>query len=62
MRVLLATQSHIAFKDAVDAGEFSLFIQKMEPLVQQYQALYKPSGWMQTLKQVKQLAMRLLGR
>ncbi|MEQ9358301.1 Coenzyme F420 hydrogenase/dehydrogenase, beta subunit C-terminal domain [Coleofasciculus chthonoplastes] len=62
MRVVLAKQSHIAFKQAVDVGDFHLFIKKMEPLIKQYRMLYKPSRWMQIAQRLKQLVKQMLGR
>ncbi|MEQ8999268.1 MAG: Coenzyme F420 hydrogenase/dehydrogenase, beta subunit C-terminal domain [Coleofasciculus sp. B1-GNL1-01] len=61
-RVLLAEQSHIAFKEAVEARDFSLFVKKIEPLVEAYRASYKLPKWMQVAQRVKQVLMDLLGR
>ena len=63
MRILLAEESHSAFKEAVDAGQFSLFVQRMEPLVKRYRALYQPPqppAWKRLVKRIKGLMMRLL--
>jgi hypothetical protein len=41
LRILLSAESHSAFKDALVADDFSVFVQKMDPLVRQYQQLYR---------------------
>lgn len=60
LRVALAAESHIAFKDAVDAGEFSLFKQRLDPLVQRYQKPYKDGLLRQAARQIKRLLKGLL--
>ncbi|MFP5272028.1 Coenzyme F420 hydrogenase/dehydrogenase, beta subunit C-terminal domain [Coleofasciculus sp.] len=60
-RVLLVQQSHIAFKEAVEARDFSLFVKKMEPLVEAYRASYHPPKWMQRAQRAKQFLRRLIG-
>lgn len=62
MRVLLAEESHPAFKEAVNTGQFSLFIQRMEPLVQRYRELYQPPARKQLVKLIQRFVMRLLSR
>lgn len=42
-RIMLAEKSHIAFKAAFDKGQFSQFTELMNPLVQNYEKLYKQS-------------------
>ncbi|MFN6468545.1 MAG: Coenzyme F420 hydrogenase/dehydrogenase, beta subunit C-terminal domain [Nostoc sp. SerVER01] len=60
LRVALAADSHVAFKDAVDAGEFSLFKQRLDPLVQRYQRLYiKQPLWKRAVRWIKRLLLNL---
>lgn len=60
MRILLAAQSHIAFKDAVNASDFSLFVRKMNPLIRRYQATYQSPLWRRLAGKVKRFLMGLL--
>lgn len=60
LRVALAAESHIAFKDAVHAGEFSLFKQRLDPLVQRYENLYKEALWRRGARRIKQVLKGLL--
>ena len=62
-RLRLARESHLAFKEAIDKGQFSLFVQRMKPLVQQYRALYqKPQrlAWRKFTRHIKQLVKRFM--
>jgi coenzyme F420 hydrogenase subunit beta len=43
LRVQLAELSHRAFLEAKNAGDFSIFVRKMSPLVTAYNQLYAPS-------------------
>jgi coenzyme F420-reducing hydrogenase beta subunit len=61
MRVMLAAESHAAFKEAVKAGSFSTFVQRMEPLVQRYKSIPSGSSWKHWLGKLKKLMLRLLG-
>ena len=36
MRMAIASESHVAFREALDAGDYSRFTQRMAPLVRQY--------------------------
>lgn len=60
MRMLLAQKSHLAFKDAKDAGDFELFVAKMQPLVKQYRALYTRSLGEKILSKTKKLVKGFL--
>lgn len=60
MRVALATQSHIAFKNAVDAGQFSVFQQQIDPLVQKYKQLYHTPLWKRVARRMKRLLVNFL--
>ncbi|QHG15280.1 Coenzyme F420 hydrogenase/dehydrogenase, beta subunit C-terminal domain [Nostoc sp. ATCC 53789] len=58
LRTLIAEQSHIAFKNAIKAGKFSVFEESMNPLIQQYRATYidpKPPIWKRALRRLKNL-------
>ncbi|WP_392531335.1 Coenzyme F420 hydrogenase/dehydrogenase, beta subunit C-terminal domain [Nostoc sp. C117] len=62
LRVALAAESHLAFKDAVDAGKFSVFQQRLDSLVQGYQKLYqKEALWRRGARKIKYLLLNLLG-
>lgn len=60
LRVALAAESHIAFKDAVNAGEFSVFKQRLDPLLHRYHKLYKDGLLRRGARQIKRLLKRLL--
>jgi coenzyme F420-reducing hydrogenase beta subunit len=60
MRILLAAKSHLAFKEAVEVHDFSIFVQRMEPLVNRYQALYKRPLWRRLAGRIKRFVMSLL--
>ncbi|MDZ8184275.1 MAG: Coenzyme F420 hydrogenase/dehydrogenase, beta subunit C-terminal domain [Nostoc sp. ChiSLP02] len=62
LRVVLAADSHVAFKDAVDAGEFSLFQQQLDPIVQRYQKLYRQEPlWRRVARRIKQVLVNMFG-
>jgi coenzyme F420-reducing hydrogenase beta subunit len=61
LRVKLAAESHIAFKDAVNAGKFSVFTRRMSFLTFQYKLTYSPI-WKQFLRNLKITAQKLLSR
>ena len=60
MRLLLAQESHLAFKEAKEAGDFNLFTAKMQPLIDRYRALYAKSLWERIGNKSKKLVKRLL--
>ena len=45
MRMKLVEESHMAFQEARLSGNFSVFISRMEPLIQKYQMLYRKPLW-----------------
>jgi len=53
LRILMAAESHTAFKDAIRVGDFSLFVQKMELLVRKYRALYDDPFWKRMVWRIK---------
>ena len=57
-RLLLTAQSHQAFLEAIHVDSFSVFRNKMEPLMQDYEALYL-SGWHRWPLQGKRLIMHM---
>ncbi len=66
MRILLAKESHLKFKEAVDADQFSLFHQNMETLVSQYRRLYQVPLWKKKMRFllsfVSQVPRKILSR
>jgi len=62
LRVELAAQSHIAFKAAVKAGSFSVFVKKMEPIVRPYRLMTQGSYWKQMQEKVKSKMRRVVSR
>ncbi|MBD2594944.1 Coenzyme F420 hydrogenase/dehydrogenase, beta subunit C-terminal domain [Nostoc spongiaeforme FACHB-130] len=61
LRMQLAEQSHIAFKQAIDAGKFSVFIRYMTPLVLQYQLTYPIYPlWRKTIQKFKKIVKKIL--
>jgi coenzyme F420 hydrogenase subunit beta len=63
LRVALAAESHIAFKNAIDAGEFSVFQQRLDLLVQRYQYLYRKEAllWRRVARRIKRLLLNFIG-
>lgn len=45
LRIAIAAKSHLAFKRALDADDFSVFVQEMDPVVRQYIRIARPSVW-----------------
>jgi hypothetical protein len=61
MRARLAEESHVAFKEAVDACDFSIFVNRMTHLIHQYRKLYKTPLWRRMAGTAKRCVLRLLG-
>jgi len=55
MRVAMANQSHTAFLAAMQAKDFNLFKNKMQPLVETYNKLYQAPLWKQLAVKIKRL-------
>jgi hypothetical protein len=55
LRLALAWQSHIAFRQAVENGSFESFVAAMNPLVKAYTRFYRPSLW-------KRIGARIKGK
>jgi len=53
MRILLAEKSHLAFQEALDTGQFSLFIEKMKPLILRYRKTYEYPSWVKLAGRAK---------
>ncbi|AFY53083.1 coenzyme F420-reducing hydrogenase, beta subunit [Rivularia sp. PCC 7116] len=53
LRVLMATESHLAFDKAIQARSFTVFRDIMEPIVKAYDNLYKKPLWRKVLSKVK---------
>ena len=65
MRVQLAEQSHIAFQEAIQKGQFTSFVKQMSPLVEKYKSLYQPPKsprWLQIARKLKSRLMRFLSK
>ncbi|NDJ24619.1 coenzyme F420 hydrogenase [Nostoc sp. B(2019)] len=60
LRILMAAASHTAFKDAVRSQDFSIFVQKIEPLLRRYRALYDDPLWKRMVWQIKGFVKNLL--
>ncbi len=59
MRILLAKKSHLAFQEAVKSGDFSLFVQQMQPLVIEYHKFpskYDLPFWQRSLSRIQRFA------
>ena len=52
LRIELSEQSHIAFKEAIEKNSFTVFIDKMNPLLKKYQEYYRPPLWRRILGQI----------
>lgn len=48
LRILMASQSHIAFEKALEVGSFDYFKSSMNPIIEKYDRLYKP-GFLKSL-------------
>ncbi|MCG6137608.1 MAG: Coenzyme F420 hydrogenase/dehydrogenase, beta subunit C-terminal domain [Nostoc sp. LLA-1] len=65
LRTLIAEQSHIAFNNAMKIGQFSVFEEIMNPLIQQYRATYIPLKlpiWKRALRRLKNLFLQSFGK
>ena len=58
LRILLAEKSHTAFKEAIEMGQFSVFIEKMNPLVTRYRQTYQYPWWRKTIGNLKRFFIR----
>lgn len=68
-RALLAENSHLVFKEALNVGKFSIFEEKISPLVQQYRATYLPTQahnkhplWKRTLRHYRDSILRRVSK
>jgi coenzyme F420-reducing hydrogenase beta subunit len=59
MRIALAARSHTAFREALSAGDFGGFVERMTPLTRAYDALYAPPPWKRLLRTLKRRAGKL---
>ncbi len=60
LRVALAAESHVAFKYAIDAGQFSVFKQRLDSLLQRYLKLYRQPLWKRVITRIKKLLTSLV--
>jgi coenzyme F420-reducing hydrogenase beta subunit len=61
MRIALAAQSHIAFRNAVDIGQFFVFKQQLNPLVKKYKQLYQGSLGQRIARRIKRVLVNFIG-
>lgn len=54
-RVTMANLSHVAFLEAIRAGDFMVFKNKMQPLIKAYNALYRNSLWKRLIGKTKKI-------
>lgn len=59
LRIQLARESHVAFKEARASGTFNEFVQAMNPTVKKYQALYKMSISQKLAKLITRILRKL---
>ena len=45
LRIILTEQSHLAFKNAIDENDFSSFKIQLDPILAEYNKLYRPPLW-----------------
>jgi len=45
LRMQMTERSHMAFQEALREGDFEIFREEMEPLLEAYRDLYRPKGW-----------------
>ncbi|WP_341527225.1 Coenzyme F420 hydrogenase/dehydrogenase, beta subunit C-terminal domain [Nostoc sp. UHCC 0302] len=60
LRVALAAESHVAFKEAIDTSQFYFFKQRLDPLVQKYIKLYQRPLWKRVAGRIQGLLGKLL--
>ncbi|MBD2200202.1 Coenzyme F420 hydrogenase/dehydrogenase, beta subunit C-terminal domain [Calothrix anomala FACHB-343] len=53
LRMLMASQSHIAFHQAIQMKSFDIFRKIIDPIVKSYDSLYKPPLWRRWLSLIK---------
>ncbi len=53
LRIKLADKSHIAFQEALDKDDFNVFKEKMNPIVNEYEALYNVSFVKRVINRLK---------
>ena len=61
LRMEMASKSHTAFRQALDADKFSVFTSQMDPLLDRYYALYR-SAWKNAARRIKRSVLRTLQR
>ncbi|WP_416448236.1 Coenzyme F420 hydrogenase/dehydrogenase, beta subunit C-terminal domain [Leeuwenhoekiella sp. A2] len=52
LRIKIASNSHTAFKHAMEGNNFKLFVEELRPLITQYQKLYKSPLWKRVVRKV----------
>jgi coenzyme F420-reducing hydrogenase beta subunit len=62
LRSRLAELSHVSFLAAKQAGDFDVFVRKMDPLIRAYDKFYRPALWLRALRKAKRLVCRLVSR
>jgi hypothetical protein len=60
LRMELAQKSHLFFKEALQAGNFSVFVEKITPLIQSYQNTYQPPLWWRILSRFKHFVKNII--
>lgn len=60
LRLILAEQSHSVFQSAIELNDFSVFKQKMEPIVKEYRKLSWPPLWKRGIGRLKRMAKDLI--
>lgn len=45
LRMQMTKRSHVAFQEALQEGDFEVFREEMEPLLEEYRELYRLKGW-----------------
>jgi coenzyme F420 hydrogenase subunit beta len=61
LRSRLARESHVAWKAAVEAGDFRVFVRRLDPLVRAYRACYVTPRFRQVLDALRSFAGRAKG-
>lgn len=62
LRVEMAAESHLAFKAAVNAGAFSVFVEKMDAIVQRYRLVSQGPRWRRLAGKVKGKVQQLVSQ
>jgi len=62
LRMVMAIRSHSAFRSALIAGDFNVFVTLMSPFVKAYESCYRRPFWRRIGGRILRFALRVTGR